>query len=216
MSDLPQDIIIHHLFPSLPLSKVIQITELRPDLLPKTKDYICKLGKSIGMKNINDPKQVFNNLHVSKTQDEIFEVFYDFYCHDVISFICSWVDKFTLDVMDRDKIMSEWKSIMNKMYPFYLEDMNRNLDIVFGKSILHPDVYMKNRGKYGIFTRMFPNLYRVFYEQMKVFLTDPNVFGSNQFDPKTFLSTDGKDIHHVIIYNTTYNFDRMLNSLLFR
>jgi len=214
MADLPQDLFEHQLFPVLPLSKVIELTEIRPDLLPKTKKYILKLGETLGMKNISDSRQVLKNLHLSKTLDEIFQEFCDFFYNDIFDFVLSWVDDVTYETMNREEILSEWEIKLEQMYPIFMKDMNQNVDTVFGKIILHPKVYFSNKGSSeGIFQKMFSNLYDEFYHQLKLFFTETHF--SDHFDPKTFIPDD-HEIHQVIKANTSYNADRLFYSMFFQ
>jgi len=166
------------------------------------------------MKNIEDPKQVLNHLALKTDPDVIFEEFVEYFENSIYSFILSWVDDFTYKTIDRSKIVSDLNNILNEMYPTYLKDVNQNVDILFGKLIFHPEVYKNNKySSRDIFERMFPNLYREFYHQMKIYLSKTRF--SDIFDPDTFLSGD-KQIHPVIKGNTSYNADRILFDLLFK
>jgi hypothetical protein len=214
MANLPQDIIVHNLFPGLSLSKVIEITESQPDLLPKTKDYLIKIGESIGMKNIKDPKQVLFNLEIKTDPDVIFRELVTYFKDSIYSFILVWIDDYTYKTIERTKIVSDLNHILDQMYPTYMKDVKKNVDVVFGKFLFHIEVYKNNKyASKDIFERMFPNLYYEFYTQIQIYLSKTRF--SDSFNVDTFLSRE-KKIHPVIKGITSYNADRILFNLLFK
>lgn len=212
--ELPQDLYVHHLFPKLNLSKVIEITEMNPKLLDKTKEHIVKVGKWIGMKDVNDPKQVLSNMQINTAPEMIYTLFRNYFTEDILAFVCSWVDPYTYNNLDKEDVLDTWGAMLDEIYPAFLKDLNDCLDCIFHKTILQPRVmrYEKEFGNKDLFQYLFPSFYPLFYDKLTEFLT--TYFDWDQFNTNIFLHEG--NLHPIIQANTQYNASRMLHDWLFK
>ena len=209
---LPQDIIVYHLFPKLPISRVIEITQLDPVLLPKTKEHILKLGNSIGIVDSKDAKDVLAKLENKKDPKEVFDRFQSYFIDDIVDFLITWVDEDVYHQLDNDNILKILQDIFDDLYGAFEHDWNANLDYVFGKTLIKPEVYLsKKQG--DLFSKWFPNLYREFYQKIEYFFL--NTKFCENFDSSTFRDQTTGDIHHIIKANTQYNGNKFLCNMLF-
>jgi hypothetical protein len=212
-TQLTEDIIVHHLFPGLSLSKVIEITEARPSLLPKTKEYLLTLGRSIGICDPKEAKDVLKALCIDKDVRKEFKNFKSYFVNDIRNFLYTWVDEEVYQELDDDYVLYSLENTFDSMYPEFERDWNANLDIVFDKKIIRPELYQCKIDKdIPIFSRFFPNFYREFYKKIELFFQNEIVV--DNYDPSIFRDIDG-NLHPIIRNNTEYNANHVFHQMLF-
>jgi hypothetical protein len=210
---LPQDIIVHHLFPNLSISKIIEITTANPHLIPKTKEYLLNLGRSIGISETNEAKDVLAALHMKKDIKKEYKYFKSYLIDDIRNFLYTWVDEEVYQQLDDDYVLYSLDRIFDSMYSEFERDWNKNLDIVFDKKIIRPEVYQcKTNRDIPIFQRFFPNFYNEFYKQIELFFQIE--ISVDNYDSSIFRDIHG-NLHSIIKRNTEYNADRLLHHMLF-
>ena len=213
-AEFPQDIMVYHLFPRLPLSRVIEITEANPKLLPKTKQHILNLGKSIGIREAKEAKEVLAKLEIKKNVYDVYYRFQTYYIDDIRDFLYTWVDEEIYNLLDDDRVLKTLHDMFLNLFELFEIDWKNNLDTVFQKQILKPKVYeSKNWPCYlEIFSKHFPNFYKAFYRELEEFLFHTD-FCEN-YDGSIFMDGSGS-LHPIIKANTEHNANRLIYCLLF-
>jgi hypothetical protein len=213
-AELPQDIIVNHLFPRLPLSRVIEITEANPILLPKTKEHILDIGRSIGIRDAKEAKEVLSKLEMKKKVYDIYHKFQTYFIDDIIDFLYSWVDEEIYRTLNDNMVFKTLHDMFLNLFEVFVLDWNNNLDTIFQKQILKPEVYeSKNWPCYPkIFSERFPNFYQAFYRELEEFLFHTD-FCKN-YDGTIFADRNG-NLHPIIKGNMNYNANRLIYCLLF-
>jgi hypothetical protein len=212
-SNIPKDILIHHLFPRLPLSKIVEIVELCPNLLPVADEHIVNLGSSLGM-HVTKAKEVLAKLEMKTDVEKAYLQFKETFQIQWKDLLIHWVPDGMMDKLYReDDIFKIIEHHFTKIYPKFEMDWNQNLFSFFGKNILNPEVeqYIQSMNSDQIFQTFFPNTYREFYTQMK------NFFSMHYFptyDPYIFLDEDGKEICDVIRVRSNHKAEFILYDLL--
>jgi hypothetical protein len=219
MSDfttIPQDLFIHHLFPRLPLSKVVEIVEVYPSLLPIVKEYLLNLGRDIGMDNVTDAKKVLAKLHMKTDVEEAYLQFKQVFLTRWKDLLFNWVpDGIMYSYFKEEDILKIAEHHFSNIYPKFQMDWNQNLDTLFGKKILNPKVEKYIQGNFNtqIFEPLFPNTHREFYTQMKNFFS---IHYFPTYDPYIFLEEEESTtrIRDCIYDRTTFAAETILYHLL--
>lgn len=218
-NDLPQDLYVYHLFPGLNLSKVIELTQMKPKLLDKTKKHIVKVGKWIGMTDVNDPRQVLCNMQINTPPQMIFVLFRNYFTEEILTLVCSWLNPYSYGHLDREDILDTWGQELDNISNVFNDDLNDCLDIVFDKAIIQPRVlrYEKEFGNKDLFQYLFPDFYPLFYQKLNDFLTSyfyREQINKNPFFHNPFL--ENGNLHPIIRDTTHYNANRVLQTWIFK
>lgn len=149
---VPGDVYVSEIFPNIPLSQVIEITNAMPNLLEYTKRYLVKLGKSLGMGEIL-PNQVLKKLSVLDVNSQAF------------------IQAFEKALPALSNFYSY--QIIGKLYDAFEADYKQITDNVYNKTILDPVHYSLIRSSPDTLIQdNFPRFYEMLVQLLKQALTN--------------------------------------------
>lgn len=153
ITSIPGDVYVSEIFPKLPISQVILITNGIPNLLNYTKRYLSDLGRRLGMGNNLPANQVLKNLSVPDINSQDF------------------IRAFEKTLPPIRQLYSVEN--IGKLYDAFESDYKKIVDQVYGKTILDPVHYsFIYSSPDTLIQDNFPIFYETFVDLLQKLLTD--------------------------------------------